>query len=70
MNIAEYKSNLIRRIDKLPEESLLELDKVIAQFQSDAAKKSSLSILLASWDDLDEAFPEINDLPPMAEDIF
>lgn len=70
MNIAEHKLDLFRRIDELPEESLFELDKVIAQFQSNVAKKSSLSILLASWDDLDEEFPEIDDLPPMAEDIF
>ena len=70
MNIAEHKLDLIHRIDELPEELLFELDKVIAQFQSNAVKKSGLSILLASWDDLDEEFLEIDDLPPMAEDIF
>ncbi|MBS3955317.1 MAG: hypothetical protein KGZ88_20395 [Methylomicrobium sp.] len=31
MNIAEHKLNLIRQIDQLPEESLLELEKVISQ---------------------------------------
>jgi hypothetical protein len=70
MNITEHKLDLIRQIDELPKELLFELDKVIAQFQSNAVKKSSLSILLASWDDLDEDFPEIDSLPPMAEDIF
>jgi hypothetical protein len=31
MNIAEHKLNLFRQIDELPEESLLELEKIIAQ---------------------------------------
>lgn len=29
MNIAEHKLNIIRQIDQLPEESLLELEQVI-----------------------------------------
>lgn len=33
MNIAEHKLNLIRQIDELPEESLIELEKIISQLQ-------------------------------------
>jgi hypothetical protein len=33
MNIAEHKLNLIRQIDQLPEESLLELEKAISQLR-------------------------------------
>lgn len=33
MNIAEHKLNLFRQIDELPEESLLELEKIIAQLR-------------------------------------
>jgi hypothetical protein len=33
MNIAEHKLNLFRQIDKLPEESLIELEKIIAQLR-------------------------------------
>lgn len=33
MNIAEHKLNLIRQIDALPEESLIELEKLIAQLR-------------------------------------
>lgn len=33
MNIAEYKLNLIRQIDELPEESLIELEKLIAKLR-------------------------------------
>jgi hypothetical protein len=31
MNIAEHKLNIIRQIDSLPEESLIELEKLISQ---------------------------------------
>jgi len=34
MNIAEHKLNLFRQIDELPEESLLELEKIIAQLRA------------------------------------
>jgi hypothetical protein len=34
MNIAEHKLNLIRQIDQLPEESLLELESVIMKLHS------------------------------------
>lgn len=33
MNIAEHKLNLFRQIDELPEESLIELEKLISQLQ-------------------------------------
>lgn len=33
MNIAEHRLSLFRQIERLPEESLLELDKIIAQLQ-------------------------------------
>ena len=33
MNIAEHKLSLIRQIDQLPEESLIELEKLISQLQ-------------------------------------
>jgi len=33
MNIAEHKLNLFRQIDELPEESLLELEKIISQLR-------------------------------------
>ena len=33
MNIAEYKLSLFRQIDELPEESLIELDKLISQLR-------------------------------------
>ena len=33
-------------------------------------KENELRALLASWSPLDEDFPEIEDYPPVAEDIF
>lgn len=33
-------------------------------------KKNGLKALLASWTPLEEAFPEIEDYPPVNEDIF
>ena len=33
MNIAEHKLNLFRQIDELPEESLIELERLISQLQ-------------------------------------
>jgi Protein of unknown function (DUF2281) len=40
MNIAEHKLNLIRQIDQLPEESLIELEKLISQLRDH--KKTAL----------------------------
>ncbi|MBK8815679.1 MAG: DUF2281 domain-containing protein [Methylococcaceae bacterium] len=34
MNIAEHKLNLIRQIDQLPEESLLELEEIITKLRT------------------------------------
>jgi hypothetical protein len=36
MNIAEHKLQIFRQIDQLPEESLIELEKIIAQLQANA----------------------------------
>lgn len=69
MNIAEQKLDLFRQIDELPEESLAELKKIIARLRNNAVRKPNLSALLASWDDLEEDFPEIQDAPPSGEDI-
>jgi hypothetical protein len=33
-------------------------------------KKNSLKMLLDSWSDLEEDFPDITDCPPVSEDFF
>lgn len=74
MIIAEHKLNLFRQIDELPEQSLIELEKIIAQFKANLSiqpvKKNNLQMLLDSWSDLENDFPEIEDCPPVAEDFF
>ncbi len=40
MNIAEHKLNLMRQIDELPEESLIELEKIISKLQLNKKPKS------------------------------
>jgi hypothetical protein len=69
MTITEHKLNLIRQIDKLPEQSLIELEKIIMQLKANHAiqpvKKHSLKMLLDSWSDLEEDFPDITDCPPV-----
>lgn len=74
MIIAEHKLNLFRQIDQLPEEALLELEKIIAQLKASvfnkSVKQNGLGKLLDSWEDLDQDFPEIKDYPPVAEDFF
>jgi hypothetical protein len=71
MNIAEHKLQIFRQIDQLPEESLIELEKIIAQLHvTSIAKNTDLKALLASWSPLDEDFPDIEDCPPIDEDIF
>jgi hypothetical protein len=40
MNIAEHKLNLIRQIDQLPEESLLELEEIITKLRTHKKKVS------------------------------
>jgi hypothetical protein len=74
MTIAEHKLNLIRQIDELPEQSLIELEKIIMQLKANQSiqpvKKNSLKMLLDSWSDLEEDFPDISDYPPVAEDFF
>ena len=48
MIIAEHKLNLIRQIDELPEQSLIELEKIIMQLKANHSiqpvKKNSLKI--------------------------
>jgi hypothetical protein len=70
MTIAEHKLNLIRQIDELPEQSLIELEKIIMQLKANQSiqpvKKNSLKMLLDSWSDLEEDFPDITDYPPVA----
>ncbi|GEM_PF-661093 len=74
MTIAEHKLNLIRQIDELPEQSLVELEKIIMQLKANLSiqpiKKNSLKMLLDSWGDLEQDFPDITDCPPVAEDFF
>ena len=74
MIIAEHKLNLFRLIDELPEQSLIELEKIIAQLKANLSiqlvKKNNLQMLLDSWSDLEEDFPDIEDCPPVAEDFF
>jgi hypothetical protein len=74
MTIAEHKLNLIRQIDELPEQSLVELEKIIMQLKANLSiqpiKKNSLKMLLDSWGDLEEDFPDITDCPLVAEDFF
>jgi hypothetical protein len=83
MNIAEHKLNLFHQLDNLPEESLIELEQVISTLKTNNAlkvgdtfhftpkpKTQNLKTLLASWSSLEEDFPEIEDKPPVAEDLF
>lgn len=39
MNIAEYKLDLFRQINELPEESLIEVEKLIAQLKAKPKQK-------------------------------
>lgn len=41
MNIAEHKLQIFRQIDQLPEESLIVLEKIIAQLQSWVAESGN-----------------------------
>lgn len=74
MIIAEHKLNLFRQIDELPEQSLLELEKIIAQLKANLSiqpvKRNNLQVLLDSWSDLEEDFPDIVDCLPVAEVFF
>ena len=67
MNIAEHKLNLIRQIDQLPEESLLELEKVIMKLSN---QKKSISkrqfgcmkgLVVSMADDFDTPLANFNE---------
>jgi antitoxin VapB len=60
---------------RIPREFELEGDEAIIHKEGEKliielVKKNKLSELLASWGDLAESFPEINDPPVEAEEIF
>ena len=60
---------------RIPREFELDGDEAIIHKEGEKliielVKKNSLSELLASWGNLGEAFPEINDPPVEAEEIF
>ena len=67
MNIAEQKLSLFRQIDQLPKESLLELEKLISQLQSNKKPVSKrqfgcmkgLVVLMA--DDFDAPLDDFKD---------
>jgi len=72
MTITEHRLTIAQQIEELSEESLCELEKIIAQLKSHSlpqTNKIGLKNLLASWSPVDD-FPEIEDEPPVAEDIF
>lgn len=74
MNIAEHRLHITHQLEELSEESLCEIEKIIAKFKRleniSTPKNTGLKNLLASWNPLEEDFPEIVDEPPRAEDIF
>ena len=60
---------------RIPREFELEGEEAIIRKEGEKlivelVKKNKLSELLATWDTLDEEFPEINDPPVEAEEIF
>ena len=60
---------------RIPREYELEGDEAIIRKEGgrliiEPLKKGGLKVLLASWEPLEEDFPEIDDLPPEPEDIF
>ena len=60
---------------RIPREFELEGDEAIIRKEGEKlivelVKKNKLSELLATWDTSDEEFPEINDPPVEAEEIF
>ena len=76
MNLAEtiYQKSLDLPIDKAIEviDFIDFLKKRISSKNSFdfQPQENNLKTLLASWSPLVEEFPEINDLPPVSEDIF
>ncbi len=66
MNIAEQKLNLIRQIDELPEESLVELEKLISQLR-DYKKKPKRNfgcmkgLVVSMTDDFDAPIADFNE---------
>ena len=75
MTITEHRLTIVQQIEELSEESLCELEKIITQLKTANShslpqkNKIGLKNLLASWSPVDD-FPEIEDKPPTAENIF
>jgi hypothetical protein len=67
MNIAEHKLNLIRQIDQLPEESLLELEEVIMKLRNPKKKLSTRQfgcmkgLVISMADDFDAPLSDFNE---------
>lgn len=67
MNIAEHKLNLFRQIDALPEESLIELEKLIAQLRADKKPVSKRQfgcmkgLVVSMADDFDAPLDDFKD---------
>ena len=67
MNIAEHKLNLIRQIDQLPEEDLLELEKIIINLRDHkkAVSKRQFGcmkgLVISMVDDFDAPLKDFNE---------
>ncbi len=67
MNIAEHKLNLIRQIDQLPEESLLELEEVIKKLRNHKKSASKRQfgcmkgLVISMADDFDAPLADFNE---------
>lgn len=67
MNIAEQKLNLIRQIDQLPEEDLLQLEKILTNLHGNkkAVSKRQFGcmkgLVISMADDFDAPLPDFNE---------
>lgn len=67
MNISEHKLNLIRQIDQMPEESLLELEKIMMTLHKPTKKNSKRQfgcmkgLVIAMAHDFDAPLTDFND---------
>ena len=67
MNIAEHKLSLFRQIDQLPEESLIELEKLISQLQINKKPASKRQygcmkgLIVSMADDFDAPLDDFNE---------
>lgn len=66
MNIAEQKLNLIRQIDQLPEEDLLQLEKILTNLHGNKKTVSKRQfgcmkgLVISMADDFDAPLPDFN----------